>query len=109
MPKWDTTYLDAMAAQGSGLLGRTPEFKMMQSQMEVTTTMHGGFRDDVKWVQPEAMQQVHDYLLDALCAPPDAAPKSSWACFEPAPAANSAPRLHAGRCFCVGGTAGLTP
>lgn len=75
MPKWDTTYLDAMAAQGSGLLGRTPEFKMMQSQMEVTTTMHGGFRDDVKWVQPEAMQQVHDYLLDALCAPPDAAPK----------------------------------
>ena len=70
MPKWDTRYLDAMAAQGSGLLGRTPEFKMMVGQMEVATTMHGGFRDAVKWVQPEAMQQVYDYLLEALCAPP---------------------------------------
>lgn len=70
MPKWDTKYLDAMAAQGSGLLGRTPEFKMMLGQMEVASTMHGGFRDAVKWVQPEAMQQVYDYLLDALCAPP---------------------------------------
>lgn len=70
MPRWDTKYLDAMAAQGSGLLGRTPEFKMMLGQMEVASTMHGGFRDAVKWVQPEAMQQVYDYLLDALCAPP---------------------------------------
>lgn len=70
MPRWDTKYLDAMAAQGSGLLGRTPEFKMMIGQMEVTSTMHGGFRDAVKWVQPEAMQLVYDYLLDALSAPP---------------------------------------
>lgn len=70
MPRWDTKYLDAMAAQGSGLLGRTPEFKMMIGQMEVSSTMHGGFRDAVKWVQPEAMQQVYDYLLDSLCAPP---------------------------------------
>ena len=69
MPRWDTKYLDAMAAQGSGLLGRTPEFKMMLGQMEVISTMHGGFRDAVKWVQPEAMQQVYDYLLDALTAP----------------------------------------
>ena len=67
--------LDAMAAQGSGLLGRTPEFKMMVGQMEVATTMHGGFRDAVKWVQPEAMQQVYDYLLEALCAPPPPAKK----------------------------------
>lgn len=70
MPRWDTKYLDAMAAQGSGLLGRTPEFKMMVGQMEVASTMHGGFRDAVKWVQPEAMQQAYDYLLDALSAPP---------------------------------------
>lgn len=70
MPRWDTKYLDAMAAQGSGLLGRTPEFKMMLGQMEVASTMHGGFRDAVKWVQPEAMRQVYDYLLDALSAPP---------------------------------------
>lgn len=75
MPKWDTKYLDAMAAQGSGLLGRTPEFKMMIGQMEVASTMHGGFRDAVKWVQPQAMQQVYDYLLDALCAPPPPAKK----------------------------------
>ncbi len=75
MPKWDTKYLDAMAAQGSGLLGRTPEFKMMVGQMEVASTMHGGFRDGVKWVQPAAMQQVYDYLLDALCAPPPPAKK----------------------------------
>lgn len=70
MPRWDTKYLDAMAAQGSGLLGRTPEFKMMLGEMEVVSTMHGGFRDAVKWVQPEAMQQVYDYLLDALTSPP---------------------------------------
>ena len=70
MPRWDTKYLDAMAAQGGGLLGRTPEFKMMVGQMEVASTMHGGFRDAVKWVQPEAMQQAYDYLLDALSAPP---------------------------------------
>ncbi len=66
MPKWDVSYLRAMAAQGSGLLGRTPEFRMMTGQMEVAGTMHGGFRDDVKWVQPEAMQQVYDYLLDGF-------------------------------------------
>lgn len=29
MPRWDTKYLTAMAAQGMGLLGRSPEFKMM--------------------------------------------------------------------------------
>lgn len=80
MPRWDTKYLDAMAAQGSGLLGRTPEFKMMVGQMEVASTMHGGFRDAVKWVQPEAMQQVYDYLLDALSAPP--APPNVSACSE---------------------------
>ncbi len=66
MPKWDVQYLKAMAAQGSGLLGRTPEFRMMTGQMEVAGTMHGGFRDAVRWVRPEAMQQVYDYLLDGL-------------------------------------------
>ncbi len=69
MPVWDTKYLEAMAAQGSGLLGRTPEFHMMLGQMEVTSTMHGGFRDAVKWVQPEAMEKVYQYLLDSITHP----------------------------------------
>ena len=45
MPRWDTKYLTAMAAQGMGLLGRSPEFKMMLGEMEVASTMHGGFRE----------------------------------------------------------------
>lgn len=72
MPRWDTRYLDAMARQGSGLLGRTPEFQMMLGQMEVCTTMHGGLCDKLECVQPAAMQQVYDYLLDCLTAPPSA-------------------------------------
>ncbi|MGN0984605.1 MAG: M28 family peptidase [Gemmiger sp.] len=70
MPRWDTKYLDAIAAQGGGLLGRPPEMQMILGQMEVMSTMHGGFKDKVQWVQPAAMQQVYDYLLDALSAPP---------------------------------------
>lgn len=70
MPQWDAKYLDAVAAHGSGLLGRPPEVQMMLADMEVMSTMHGGFRDKVQWVQPAAMQQVYDFLLDALCAPP---------------------------------------
>ena len=62
----------AMAAQGMGLLGRSPEFKMMLGEMEVASTMHGGFRDAIKWVQPEAMQMLYDYLLDAMTTPPPA-------------------------------------
>ncbi|MFR8971405.1 MAG: hypothetical protein ACLVHY_12060, partial [Gemmiger sp.] len=72
MPRWDTKYLTAMAAQGMGLLGRSPEFKMMLGEMEVASTMHGGFRDAIKWVQPEAMQMLYDYLLDAMITPPPA-------------------------------------
>lgn len=72
MPRWDTKYLTAMAAQGHGLLGRSPEFKMMLGEMEVASTMHGGFRDAIKWVQPEAMQMLYDYLLDAMTTPPPA-------------------------------------
>ncbi len=69
MPRWDTKYLEAMAAQGSGLLGRPPEFQMMLGEMEVASTMHGGFRDAVKWVQPEAMEKVYRYLLDSMTKP----------------------------------------
>lgn len=79
MPQWDTKYLVSLAAQGSGLLGRTPEFHMIISQMEVSTTMHGGFRDKLKWVQPQAMEQVYNYLLDACTAP--AHPVKHWGLF----------------------------
>ncbi len=70
MPRWDTQYLESLARMGSGVFGRPPEFEMILGQMEVVTTMHGAFRDDIKWIQPEAMQQVYSYLLDAVTAPP---------------------------------------
>ena len=63
---------ESPGAQGLGLLGRSPEFKMMLGEMEVASTMHGGFRDAIKWVQPEAMQMLYDYLLDAMTTPPPA-------------------------------------
>ena len=45
---------------------------MMLGEMEVASTMHGGFRDAIKWVQREAMQMLYDYLLDAMTTPPPA-------------------------------------
>ncbi|MGI5989948.1 MAG: M28 family peptidase [Lachnospiraceae bacterium] len=69
IPRWDVQYLKAMAASGSGLLGRTPEFRMMESDMEVTSTMHGGYRDTPDWVQPEAMEKLLNYLTDVTLHP----------------------------------------
>lgn len=68
MPRWDLKYLDAIAAHGGGLLGRPPEARMMLADMEVASTMHGGCKDKADWVQPEAMEQMYNYLLDALTA-----------------------------------------
>ncbi len=70
VPKWDIKYLDALATYSDSILGKPPEFQYMLGQMEVTTTMHGAFRDGVKWVEPNAMLRVYDYLLDAVTAPP---------------------------------------
>lgn len=70
MPKWDFKYLDALATYNHSILGKPPEFEMILGQLEVTTTMHGAFRDGIKWIQPEAMRMVYDYLLDAVTAPP---------------------------------------
>lgn len=67
VPRWDIQYLNALSTYGGGFLGRPPEFEMMIGQMEVTTTMHGGFRDTLESVQPEAMQRVYEYLLEASC------------------------------------------
>lgn len=75
VPRWDIQYLKAMATYGDGFLGHPPEFDMMMEQMEVITTMHGGYRDNPEYVEPEAMMQVYGYLLEAVTAPPVRRPK----------------------------------
>lgn len=69
VPKWDIKYLDVMASLGTGFVGRPPEFQMIFDEMDVRSTMHGGYRDEIKWVDPKAMQQVYDYLYDCLVNP----------------------------------------
>ena len=63
VPRWDIAYLKALATYGEGFLGRPPEFETMLGQMEVVTTMHGGFRDGPEWIQTEAMENVYKYVL----------------------------------------------
>lgn len=72
VPRWDIQYLKTLATYGEGLLGRPPEFDMIMGQMEVITTMHGGYRDTPQWVDPEAMEQVYHYLFEAVHLPPTA-------------------------------------
>lgn len=69
VPRWDVSYLKSLGAMGSGLLGRSPEFKMIVSSMEVCTTMHGAYRDKVETVQEAAVQKVLDYLTAAMLQP----------------------------------------
>ena len=64
--KWDVQYLKALAAFGDGLLGRPPEFDMILSQMEVTSTMHCGSKDNPEFIDSQAMQKVHDYLIESM-------------------------------------------
>jgi len=71
IPRWDIQYLNALSNLGSGFLGHPPEFDMILSQMDVSSTMHGGYRDSPEWVEPEAMTRIYDYLMDALHAPAD--------------------------------------
>lgn len=66
VPRWDIQYLNALSKMGSGLLGRPPEFHMILDQMEISTTMHGGYRDTPEWVELESMNRIYDYLTDAL-------------------------------------------
>ena len=72
IPRWDIQYLKAMATYGDGFLGRPPEFDMVMGQMEVSTTMHGGYRDNPQYVEEDAMMQVYGYLLEGVTAPPAA-------------------------------------
>lgn len=76
IPHWDIQYLSALSQMGSGILGRPPEFDMILSQMEVTTTMHGGYRDSPEWVQKEAMNRIYRYLLEAIMTRPER--KKGW-------------------------------
>lgn len=69
VPRWDVQYLRALATYGQGLLGRPPEFDMMIGQMEVTTTMHGGYRDTPEWVEAETMERFYSYLLEVMRTP----------------------------------------
>ena len=69
-PAGHIQYLKAMATYGDGFLGRPPEFDMMMGQMEVSTTMHGGYRDHPDYVESEAMSQIYGYLSEAVAAPP---------------------------------------
>lgn len=69
MPKWDVKNLPTLAAYESNILGKPPEFELIIGQMEVVTTIHGSFRDKISSVQPAAMQQVFDYLIDSLTSP----------------------------------------
>jgi len=69
MPKWDARNLKTLATYNDNILGKPPEFEMILGQMEVITTMHGGFRDKISTVQPIAMHQVYDYLYDSITSP----------------------------------------
>ena len=70
VPLWDIQYLKALASYGEGLLGRPPEFEMILGQMEVISTMHGGYRDTPEWVSSDTMNQIYHYLLDGMHSPP---------------------------------------
>lgn len=66
LPRWDIQYLKVLSSMGSGILGRPPEFDMILEQMEISSTMHGGYRDTPEWVEPEAMERIYGYLIDSL-------------------------------------------
>ena len=76
VPRWDIQYLKTLATYGEGLLCRPPEFEMILGQMEVITTMHGGYRDTPEWVEPDTMERMYSYLLEALTAPQQ--PSKKW-------------------------------
>lgn len=69
VPYWDIQYLKTLASYGSGILGRPPEFDMILGEMDVMNTMHGGQKDSVEWIEPEAMESVYNYLLDGIKIP----------------------------------------
>lgn len=71
MPRTDVAFLKALATYDNGILGKPPEYAMMIDQMEISTTMHGGYRDDSKWLDDETMDFVYQYLLKAASTKPE--------------------------------------
>ena len=69
VPYWDIQYLKTLGTYGGGILGRPPEFNMILSEMDVMSTLHGGYKDSIEWIEPEAMKRVYDYLSVALSCP----------------------------------------
>lgn len=66
VPYWDIQYLKTLAAFSGGLFGRSPEYDMLFEQMEITTTMHGGYRDVPEYVDGKAMLKIYNFLLAGL-------------------------------------------
>ena len=75
VPQWDIQYLKALASYGDGLLGRPLEFELILGQMEVISTMHGGYRDTPEWIDPDIMDQIYRYLLEGIHTPPSSPKK----------------------------------
>lgn len=80
MPRFDVAFLKALATYDNGILGKPPEYGMMIDQMEISTTMHGGYRDDPKWLEDSSMDLVYNFLLEAAMTKPEAV-KKRWGIF----------------------------
>jgi len=66
VPYWDVQYLRTLATFSGGAFGRAPEFDMIVEQMEISTTMHGGYCDTPEYVDNEAMLKIYNFTLQAL-------------------------------------------
>lgn len=80
MPRTDVAFLKALSSYDNGIIGKPPEYGMMIDQMEISTTMHGGYRDDPKWLDDEAMSRVYNFLLEAAMTEPEKVRKR-WGLF----------------------------
>ncbi|MDO5401861.1 MAG: M28 family peptidase [Eubacteriales bacterium] len=81
MPRSDVAFLKALATYNNGILGKPPEYGMMIDQMEISTTMHGGYRDDLKWLENASMDMVYNFLLEAVGTKPETV-KKRWGIFN---------------------------
>lgn len=70
VPYWDIQYLKTLGTYGNGILGKPPEFDMILGEMDVMSTLHGGYKDSPEWIEPEAMELIFNFLAEAVTAPP---------------------------------------
>lgn len=66
VPYWDIQFLRSLASFSGGLFGKPPEYDMILEQMEITTTMHGGYRDNLEYINDKAMNMVYEFILHGL-------------------------------------------